>query len=420
MCIRFRFDWIDAQPSPDRLSCHTMAALSIEAGGATVTSVLDRSSRSLRDHVVVPLVHVAEWLVCNWWHLFHEVEHAGEQKPGFECRHDLAFAGDGFVLPSLTMVPAHERIRLRWRRYKPEHARIEFVDEGAASVEREALEAQLRDLVDAVLERLRDCGLALEILDREWAAVNALDPDEREFSRAAALLGIDPFDVPDALADAIVRFGEHADPSVRDDALAAANADSLPDVGRWLSGAFEDLEETANGGWEDVRRALPQLSAMEPWKRGYDLARSVRRRLGVGGDDRFDFDRNGSLALHFHERPSPATRIQGLVAADAPACVVAPRSESGKRFLLARALGDYLGRREPGPAILSSLATDRQAQSRAFAAELLAPAESLRRRLGSPLAEPEQVDELGHEYGVSTEVIRRQIENHGLATVVGW
>ena len=422
MSIRFRFDWIDdAQPSPDRLSCHTMAALSIEAGGATVTSVLDRSSRSWRDHVVVPLVHVAEWLAGNWWHLFYEVEHTGEQKPGFECRHDLAFAGDGFVLPSLTMVPAHERIRLRWRRYKPEHARIEFVDEGAASVEREALEAQLRDLVEAVLARLRDRGLTLETLDREWAAVNALDPDEREFSRAAARLGVDPFDVPDALADAIVRFGEHADPAVRDDALAAASADSLPHVGRWLSQAFEDLEETATGsGWEEVRRALPRLSAMEPWRRGYDLARSVRRQLGVGGDGRFDFDRNGSPALRFHERPSPATCIQGLVAADAPACVVAPRSESGKRFLLARALGDYLGRREPGPAILSSLATDRQAQSRAFAAELLAPAKSLRRRLGSPLAEPEQVDELGHEYGVSTEVVRRQIENHGLATVVGW
>ena len=137
MSIRFRFDWIDAQPSPDRLSCHTMAALSIEAGGATVTSVLDRSSRSWRDHVVVPLVHVAEWLAGNWWHLFHEVEHTGEQKPGFECRHDLAFAGDGFVLPSLTMVPAHERIRLRWRRYKGSGAtiwRVRFAAGSASAV----------------------------------------------------------------------------------------------------------------------------------------------------------------------------------------------------------------------------------------------------------------------------------------------
>ena len=423
MSVRFRFDWVDVPPSPDGPSRHTMAALSIETDDATITSVLDRPSRSWRDHVVVPLVNVAEWLVCNWWHIFHEVENTGEQNPDFECRHNLAFAGDGFVLPNLTMVPAPERIRLRWQRHKPAHARIEFLDEGETSVEREELEAQFRDLVDAVLERLRSRGMTLETLDREWAAVNTLDPDEREFSRAAALLGIDPFDVSDSLADAIVKFWEHTEPSIRDDALAAASADCLPQVGYWLSQAFEDLdlEEAANGsGWSDFRKTLPQPSATEPWRRGYDLARSVRQQLGAGEDRRFDFALNGSLVLHSHERQSPSIRIQGLVAADAPACVVAPRGESGRRFLLARALGDYLGRPGPGSAILSSLATDRQAQSRAFAAELLSPAESLRRRLKGPLADPEQVDELGHEYGVSTEVIRRQIENHGLATVKKW
>ena len=88
---------------------------------------------------------------------------------------------------------------------------------------------------------------------------------------------------------------------------------------------------------------------------------------------------------------------------------------------MARALGDYLGRSESGPALLSALATDRQARSRAFAAEFLAPSESLRRALaGRNPVEPEQVDELALEYGVSTEVIRRQMENHGLATVAGW
>lgn len=420
MSVRFKFDWVDAPPSPDGLARHTMAALCIEADGATVTSVLDRRSRAWRDHVVVPLFAVAEWLAVNWWHLFHEIESTGTQKSGFESRHDLAFAGDGFLLPSLTMTPARERVRLRWRRYRPEHARIEFVDEGEASVGREELELQFRDLIDAVLDRLRGAGAVLEPLDSEWAALNSLDADEREFSRAAALLGVDPFDVSDALADEIVEFWGSADPSVREDALAAANGDSLAHVGRWLFRSLEDLGEAASGGgWAELRRALPQPSAAEPWKRGYDLARSVRRQLGAHGD-RFDFTLDDSLALRPHERQTPSARIQGLVAADAPACVVAPREESGKRFLMARALGDYLGRTEPGPALLSVLATDRQARSRAFAAELLAPSESLRRRLRGGPAEPEQVDELALEYGVSTEVIRRQIENHGLATVVSW
>lgn len=423
MSVRFKFDWVDAPPSPDGLARHTMAALSIEADGATVTSVLDRRSRAWRDHVVVPLFTVAEWLVAHWWHLFHEVESTGTQKSGFESRHDLAFAGDGFILPSLTMTPARERVRLRWRRYRPEHARIEFVDEGEASVGREELESQFRDLIEAVLDRLRSAGADLEPLDGEWAAINSLDVDEREFSRAAALLGVDPFDVSDTLADEIVEFWGSADPSVREDALAAANAGSLAHVGRWLIRSLEDLGEAASGGgWAKIRGALPRSSAAgaaEPWKRGYDLARSVRRQLGAHGD-RFDFASDDSLALRPHETQTPSARIQGLVAADAPACVLAPKGESGKRFLMARALGDYLGRTEPGPALLSVLATDRQARSRAFAAELLAPSESLRRRLRGGPAEPEQVDELALEYGVATEVIRRQIENHGLATVVSW
>ena len=83
-------------------------------------------------------------------------------------------------------------------------------------------------------------------------------------------------------------------------------------------------------------------------------------------------------------------------------------------------MGDYLGRLEPGPVILSSLATDRQAQSRAFAAEFLAPAEALRRSLSDGPVEPEQVDDLASEFCVSSYVIRHQIENHKLATIAGW
>ena len=73
-----------------------------------------------------------------------------------------------------------------------------------------------------------------------------------------------------------------------------------------------------------------------------------------------------------------------------------------------------------GPAILSGLATDRQAQSRAFAAEFLAPAAFLRQRLESGSAYPEQVDELSAELGVSSYVVRHQIRNQGLARIAEW
>ena len=423
MSVQFRFGWVDSGPSPDKLAQSTMATLSVEAGGATVTSVLDRTNRIYSDEVVVPLFSIAEWLVTNWWHIWYEVADASEQRPAFESRHNLAFAGDGFVLPSLSMISTAGRLHLQWTRFKPRHARIEFLDEGRQSVEREELEAEFRNIIDAVIERLHgrpDTSAAAENLGRAWNAINDLDADEREFSRAAALLGIDPFDVRDSVADEIVAFWERADPSIREDALAIASENLLTRVGAWLDEAIETLAEDQNDSdWANVRGALPPLPTVEPWARGYALARAARERIGASGGPT-DFAQHGPMAIPHHETQPPTRRIHGLVGADTPACMTAQRGESGKRFLVARALGDYLGRFAPGMGMLSSLATDRQAQSRAFAAEFLVPAESLRRRLSSDSVDAERTDELAQEFRVSSELIRRQIQNHDLARVVGY
>ena len=425
MSFRLRFDWIDAGPSPDVIARSTMATLSIEADGATITSVLDRANRIYSDVVVVPLFSVAEWLVTNWWHLWYEVEDTNEQRPEFEHRHNLAFASDGFVLPSLTMTPAERRVTLHWDRYRPRHARIEFVDEGRASFAREDLESAFGAVIEAVLERLRgnaETRVAGDSLGVSWNAINALDPAEREFSRAAALLGIDPFDVRDDVSDAIVAFWDHAEPAIREDVLASVGSESLARVGEWLDGALRTLAEGANDAgndWRGVRGELPALPDSEPWTRGYALARAVRGQLGAGGD-RYDFVARGPLAIAHYETQPPSSRIQGLVAAETPTCMTARKGKSGTRFLIARALGDYLGRSVPGPGMLSSLATDRQAQSRAFAAEFLVPAESLRGRLGGDSADAERTDEISREFGVSSELVRRQIQNHELARVAAY
>ena len=224
-------------------------------------------------------------------------------------------------------------MHLHWTRCRPRHTRIEFVDEGQVHVERGELESELRDLIDAVLERLHgdpETGLAANNLGRAWNAVNNLDPDEREFSRAASLLGIDPFDVQDSVADAIVTFWESTDPSVREDALATATEDSLTRVAEWLDDAIEALaKEEQSNGWSDVRQALPPPPlGVEPWERGYALARAAREWIGRNGGP-IDLGRLGSLAILQHETQPPSHRIHGLVAADTPACVTAPRGESG-------------------------------------------------------------------------------------------
>ena len=421
MSVHFRFEWVDAAPSPDCAARHTMAALSVEAGGLSVTSVRDRRSQVYRDHVVVPLFNLAEWLVNNWWHLWYEIGDTVQQKPGFEQRHSLAFAGDGFVLPQLTMVQSSGRMHLRWTRWAPRHASIEFVDEDETFVSRADLETEFRTIVEAVVERLRsmDAGSPASVsLVEAWDAINSLDPEEEEFSGAAALLGIDPFDVENSMAETIAAFWQRAAPSIREEALASADERTLPRVSEWLEHTIETLQTAERkSDWTKIRASLSPVQAAEPWRRGYELANSVRRLLDVG-DGRFEFQDKGPLAIHHGEGVTPCSRIHGLVAENAPACVTTGRSETGKRFLLARALGDYVGRPEPGVGILTSLFTDRQAQSRAFAAELLAPAESLRSRLDDRFADDDTIDEIGREFGVSSQVVLHQIENHDLAKPV--
>ena len=123
MSIRIAFDWVEASPSTDELAQSTMAALTIEVDGRPVTSVLDRRSLSCRNHVIVPLVHVAEWLVGNCWRLLYEVEDERTPRPGFAEAHDMSFVGEGFLLPRLTISPTPDRVRLRWMAIGPRTAR---------------------------------------------------------------------------------------------------------------------------------------------------------------------------------------------------------------------------------------------------------------------------------------------------------
>ena len=281
MRVQLEFEWIDAPPCPDRTEWGTMATFSIEAGNSTITSVLDNRSHLHRNHVVVPLLHVAEWLVANWWHLWHEFEDRRLRRPGFSARHNLASAGDGFLLPQLEIVPLSRRVELRWQRWKPLYSQIEFIGEGEVRVERAELENQLRNIVDAVLERLRESNegaAARESLEGAWNAVHGLDAEEQEFSRAAALLGMDPFDIAEADAGRIARFWDEVDPEIREEALASSTRETLSRVREWLEKALGSLGRLQDDPrWDALRAEIAPPSMAEPWEQGYELARSVRQ-----------------------------------------------------------------------------------------------------------------------------------------------
>jgi Zn-dependent peptidase ImmA (M78 family) len=96
---------------------------------------------------------------------------------------------------------------------------------------------------------------------------------------------------------------------------------------------------------------------------------------------------------------------------------VSRRRAESFRFAFCRGLYEYLfGMRLP--ALVSDADADEQKRNRAFAAELLAPADALRRQLTGSVVTADEVDDLAERFMVSPLVVRYQLRNHRLAEVV--
>ena len=113
-----------------------------------------------------------------------------------------------------------------------------------------------------------------------------------------------------------------------------------------------------------------------------------------------------------------ADALVGLNRQDSPCFVIEKRHESSRLFTFCRAFFDYLSSTNKLPSLVVDTHTEQQRANRAFAAEFLAPARSLRRKIHGTYVGAEEIHEIAEEFGVSDFVITHQIENHGLAQTV--
>ena len=172
------------------------------------------------------------WL--NWWNLWHESDTCRE---GFESRHDLSYAGNGFVFPRVIFEPMGDSVYLKVRPWDAEHAPIQFVSQYDARLDRQTLQEEFTSLIEAVIDRLDQKGVAHEFLKSEWQAINSLDAEEKEFCKAAAILGLDPLDIDPDEAARIAEVWNKSDPLTREEGILCADIESLDEMGAWIDGA---------------------------------------------------------------------------------------------------------------------------------------------------------------------------------------
>jgi hypothetical protein len=150
--LTLNFEWIDPAEARGAELRATWARLEILVDEITITRLIDFESRGIRNSVFLPLYPLAEWLATHWWFLFYEVETLGRSTSDqYDRRHNLRYGAEGFAVPSFTIQPLGDQIKLEWQRARLDAQNLEFTESGSVPVFARELRQTLFDFISGIL-----------------------------------------------------------------------------------------------------------------------------------------------------------------------------------------------------------------------------------------------------------------------------
>jgi hypothetical protein len=192
----------------------------------------------------------------------------------------------------------------------------------------------------------------------------------------------------------------------------------------WLDAASALIGADTDGARRDAVRGLRRQLRKDldprtafPWEAGWIQAKRVRSLVGVDSSGSFSIDSYVS-SRHRELDDRGLLAAGGSVERSNPVVVVGRRRiQPLRRFTLARALWHYLWDEDNSLFLVTTSYTDRQKIERAFAAELLAPADGISQLLDlSPeSASAEDVEQVADHFEVSPMVVEHQLNNQLLS-----
>lgn len=426
----FRIEYIWDDPggvsSPELAA--TWARVSIECGGSVASIIRNKKLGITRGDIYVPLYALAEWFVKNWWFIFNECsspEKISDRQ--FQGRHNLAFCNEGVCLPSISFSKNGDDILVKWNTIEYPSADFQFLTSGGYLVEQGLFRTRITQLIRDTIQRLHERGVKETFLENEWKSILEIDSDERSFCEIASRIGVDPFSVTEEIGESLIQSYEQMDPELRDEFYYACSSNSFEANLRWVNNAKSKFDSNSCGVICQAPNCLPEevVTSELPWIIGYDWAKKLRKKMAIHSYS-FDFASHFELDIKrgVFNLPYRDSSIEGLIRKNREnsLSLVLNRdnfdvNDEGTRFLLARALCGTITTRVGRPGVITRADSKFQKINRAFAAELLAPAEQLAELVNGDTVGDKEIQEMKERFLVSEFVITHQLINHGIARV---
>ena len=403
----------------------TFGVLEMRVNGRCLTEgVAPQCSNELLSGPYVSGYHLAEWLMWNWWRLLWESPPANEPSREWMFSHCLSSIGEGYVWPNIVISSDGFRaIAASSPTVDAAPGLYRYV--GAPAIEVVAaddMEVGIRRFAHSMLERLQDAKLADTNLHRLWRDVDQAGDDVQteRLRRLEARLGQDP----DEVEAAVIRTSLKAARSLGANALEELAADSgshgaakVPTMKAMAASAKKNGfdAQPQDAAKLHQRDGIPTWGEVAAWRVGVAAARALRTQEALNGEA-IDNQRLSKLAGTTKtalEKEDKHTQGLSFMLTDGGRSRLALRSrwETGRRFDLARLLGDQL--LAAGEPLLPATGayTYRQKAQRAFAAELLCPYEAVVEFLGTDRSE-ERCREAAAHFKVSSWAIGALLVNN--------
>ena len=416
--MKFLVEWIpDAQnKSPEERA--TLCEFRIRVDNIFVSAHLDSRTNESCDALTLPIAHLAEGIATNWWAIF------GAR----DLVHSVLPWRMGFALPDLRFECDGSTFLIQTQPLQSQNPPLVFWQSAEEHVSRQKIENELADFLDFVTAKLGKEGQSDTEVQLAWSRVvdSRSDQNETIFCTAAGALGVDPYAISEADTAFIEEAGKYfsgetlfeflADVRAREEKAPSSERRDLIDwLANWrpkYDSALPELGAVA----EQLYETVSSVAQRPPWAIGHHAARAFRETIGL--EERVPCSRAliaKKLGTRLFKRAKGPAALHAVVAREDQHIHIHLRLRGSKTwdrnpesFAFARAIGDAVCFRDAHLSTINGLhRAKRQAVGRAFAAEVLAPRETVIEMRN----EGRDIEEIAGSLEVNTKIVEHQIEN---------